>query len=715
MVPINAHWPTVFQTATHWEIIDNGQLPADFYQFLLTKARQGAHIALVYTQRNTGLQDQFYINFEQAGGHLYLSDRNPPLAAASCLSVDAVLYYYSAKNGFEVVHGAAQLAAFQQTFNEHLSRRRYDSDIRFYTTPSVVLPNDSFELCWEVPGADEVQITPLLGSVANKGRKRLSTESEIRFTLHAQYGHKSKTVYTDIAIDPKPKIEYLLAVPDRAGEEDVFLRPQIPGGERFAILERQAIRLYWRVFHADHCTVNAQPVPASGNMIFHPAEPMHISITARGPQGYQETNIVLDVFNRPVLNALALPAPAQISVHTELKSPVFEASQTGVKKTKATPLARQGRNTGFDQKSLRHFLWFCAGADADLLEAAPVQERAKYAGIGGAVFFTGLLAAVSGGYALYVAFNNPYAALLFALLWGAVIFNIDRLVVASIRQGVGGKSPWRQALPRMALALILSVVIAKPMELRIFEPEIQEILTERKNRKLQKLDRLYQQKQAGKQAEIDRLHAAEQSLYAAKEARYQEYRCECDGTCGTGKTGVGSECKRKEAKYRQADAEYQQQKQANEPLTASLRQDMNRLQGEALLAAHTLTRNHATGLAARLDASGDLPFWPGFFISLLIFLVEIAPIMSKILAPAGVYEAALAAKSRRYAKAQSAEDTESEEQAQHQTELRTRLRALEIDQELEQHRIILRMIADAQAQVVQKQVKDWMDGEKGKG
>jgi hypothetical protein len=36
---------------------------------------------------------------------------------------------------------------------------------------------------------------------------------------------------------------------------------------------------------------------------------------------------------------------------------------------------------------------------------APMQDRVKYAGIGGIVFCTGLLAAVSGGYAFHTIFG----------------------------------------------------------------------------------------------------------------------------------------------------------------------------------------------------------------------------------------------------------------------------------------------------------------------
>ena len=51
-------------------------------------------------------------------------------------------------------------------------------------------------------------------------------------------------------------------------------------------------------------------------------------------------------------------------------------------------------------------LWWCAGADEFFLKRSPKQDRVKYAGIGGIVLATGLLAAVSGAFAFYTIFKT---------------------------------------------------------------------------------------------------------------------------------------------------------------------------------------------------------------------------------------------------------------------------------------------------------------------
>ena len=62
-------------------------------------------------------------------------------------------------------------------------------------------------------------------------------------------------------------------------------------------------------------------------------------------------------------------------------------------------------NTTKPVSKITKFLWWCAGADRQILLQCPMADRVKYAGIGGIVFCTGLLAAFSGGYAFYTIFS----------------------------------------------------------------------------------------------------------------------------------------------------------------------------------------------------------------------------------------------------------------------------------------------------------------------
>ena len=140
---------------------------------------------------------------------------------------------------------------------------------------------------------------------------------------------------------------------------------------------------------------------------------------------------------------------------------------------------------------ITEFLWWCAGADPYFLKISPMQDRVKYAGIGGIVLATGLLAGVSGAFAFYTIFGpkgdaNDYSltasigikivTLVFAVLWGLIIFNLDRFIISSTGKGDGtdsisGKELF-QALPRIIIALILGFAISSPLEIKILESEV---------------------------------------------------------------------------------------------------------------------------------------------------------------------------------------------------------------------------------------------------
>jgi hypothetical protein len=121
--------------------------------------------------------------------------------------------------------------------------------------------------------------------------------------------------------------------------------------------------------------------------------------------------------------------------------------------------------------TVKRFFFACAGAYLRILEVTP-SEHAKYVGIGATIFLTGCLAIISGSFAVYTLVPNVLVAIPAGLLWGALIFNLDRYIVSSIRKE--GKS-WQEfgmALPRLILAVLISLVITKPIEVELFANQI---------------------------------------------------------------------------------------------------------------------------------------------------------------------------------------------------------------------------------------------------
>src|SRR5215467_10717002 len=138
----------------------------------------------------------------------------------------------------------------------------------------------------------------------------------------------------------------------------------------------------------------------------------------------------------------------------------------------------------------KKFLWWCAGAHQDLLKQFP-SEHAKYSGLGGVLLATFVLASISAGYAVYTVFNNILWAIVFAFVWGLIIFNFDRFLVSTMRKyGVSKRKQLWMAIPRIGLALLIGLTIARPLELKIFEKEIDVKMTENMHKKIQRNDSL---------------------------------------------------------------------------------------------------------------------------------------------------------------------------------------------------------------------------------
>lgn len=123
---------------------------------------------------------------------------------------------------------------------------------------------------------------------------------------------------------------------------------------------------------------------------------------------------------------------------------------------------------------INEFLWSCAGVNKTILRQCPT-DYAKWAGIGGTILFTAIMAALSGGYALNFVFDNVYIAIAFGIFWGLLIFNLDRFIVNTMYSDGKHTISWgelKSGLPRIIMAVFLGIVISTPLELKIFYKEI---------------------------------------------------------------------------------------------------------------------------------------------------------------------------------------------------------------------------------------------------
>lgn len=297
---------------------------------------------------------------------------------------------------------------------------------------------------------------------------------------------------------------------------------------------------------------------------------------------------------------------------------------------------------------LQQFFILCSGADATLLDSCSKGEQNKYAGIGATVFFTAVMAFLASAYALYTVFDNYFAAIGFGFIWGLLIFNLDRYIVSTIKKSGNFMNEFIQATPRIALAVIIAIVISKPLELKIFEKEIDQVLLEQKNdltlANQNQIANQYTPEIVALENNIDALKAEVVAKETEVNTLYDTYISEAEGTAGTNLLGKGPVYKEKREKHDAALAELQALKQSNADKITGIETEIANLKTDydTQVADSQGIIDNFDGLMARINALDALPWLPSFFIFLLFLAIETSPIIAKLLSPRGEYDIKLA-------------------------------------------------------------------------
>jgi hypothetical protein len=293
---------------------------------------------------------------------------------------------------------------------------------------------------------------------------------------------------------------------------------------------------------------------------------------------------------------------------------------------------------------LKQFFILCSGADKELLEGCSEGEQTKYVGIGATVFFTAVMAFIASAYALFTVFDNVYPALLFGLVWSLLIFNLDRFIVSTIRKRDKFGSEFLQATPRIILAVIIAIVISKPLEIKIFEKEINTVLLKEKNamalNNKKEVANYFKSDLDKNKTEIDKLKSEISNKEKEVNTLYETYITEAEGTAGTKKLGKGPVFKEKIAKHDLAKKELDTLQKTNLAKIAEMEKNTKTLQTD-LDKKVTETQpiiDGFDGLMARINALDKLPWLPSFFIMLLFLAIETSPIIAKLLSPKGEYD-----------------------------------------------------------------------------
>ena len=313
-------------------------------------------------------------------------------------------------------------------------------------------------------------------------------------------------------------------------------------------------------------------------------------------------------------------------------------------------------------KRIKNFFLTCSGADRTILDLPECHiEHNKYVGIGGTVFFTAVLASISGSYALFKVFENPLPAICFGLLWGAVIFNLDRYIVSTMRKKkVASASSWWErlsatglpgALPRFALAIFISVIITKPIELRMFQKEINAQVEKTKSAALAEIEQL-KRREFPEIEDLDTQNEQLRQEVRTKETQRDDLRevrnQEARGVRGprtSGTPGWGPLSEKREQDFQKLEAELESLRLNNQGSIADNNKRIGEKKAELDIALKKAREEIEAGggLLASLKTLGELNQNPtvaaaSTFLFLLFVLLETTPVIAKLLSERGMYD-----------------------------------------------------------------------------
>ena len=272
--------------------------------------------------------------------------------------------------------------------------------------------------------------------------------------------------------------------------------------------------------------------------------------------------------------------------------------------------------------------------------------------MGATILGTGILASLSGSYAFYIVTNNIYMSVCFGFVWGAIIINLDRFITSSIKK-TGDESKnlsfsekffcWfteiGHAMPRFIIALIIGLVISKPIELRLFKSEIDENLF--KNQQI-----LLKQKEESIKKKYDSiigsLKEELKKLDEKVEKSKNDFLDELNGNLNnsTGIRGFGGIAKQKKELFEGAKKEFNQ-------LKKEVKKHETEYKTELIKNQKLIKENTGNGLLSKIKVLSNLTeenitvWWTNILIICLICLIEMAPVFVKIISDRGPYDALL--------------------------------------------------------------------------
>lgn len=301
------------------------------------------------------------------------------------------------------------------------------------------------------------------------------------------------------------------------------------------------------------------------------------------------------------------------------------------------------------------FLWKAAGGDRYILERATYSDQIKYMCLGGIVFATGAMAGLAGGYAFYTIFSpkdsvlvddihypTTILSIIFGIIWGLMIFNIDRFIVTSTGKGDGTeKITWdefKSAIPRIIMGTIIAITISKPIEIRMFQTEINNKLYEHQLELQKEFEKKttanFEERLKVVEDDLGEVGKQRQDLIERIKTAEQAYTDNLMGKAQGIGAGNGPLSKALKSQIDALNVELDRFDQMNGAKIAEADKKRKEIlaEKEKVLATNVQVAQGLDGLLERIKLSHEVAgFWITLFITLLFLSIELTPIFFKLM------------------------------------------------------------------------------------
>ncbi len=294
---------------------------------------------------------------------------------------------------------------------------------------------------------------------------------------------------------------------------------------------------------------------------------------------------------------------------------------------------------------LSKFLWWLAAADINILKDCRADHE-RYRILGISVGVTWLFATLAWGYFFSTIVDDEVVIGGLAVFFGFAILSIDRSLITAMSGS--GRRKFLPAAFRMLLAFTIGLFVSQPIVLLLFQKDIQAQMVLNRQGKLEKfraeLTTLNEAHTATLQQDLQQWQQQLQQKEAQVKAYKDDYIKETDGTGGSGKIGESSIARVKKTAYLKADEELTALRNSLSPQQQERQAQLSGLWKENAAKEKVYVASLTNGFLAQTEALEELTAEHAALrnryrlIVLIITLIEIMPLLSKLLLPKGEYD-----------------------------------------------------------------------------